>query len=751
MRGMARKDLKRKMVIESTSYLWCEILTENKISKDGVIIEVAPGYESKIGNALNLYGFRGTIFLIEPDRKAANYIQRTYEKILTEAIVKTIVKPLEDVEAGVDVPAAPDAFLASHPFDDMVIALLSKQEGFFSIEKEERTFLSSSVQNFYGSLSEKDYIRATLITILAWKDLIERLRPGFFIASQYPSHTLMLKGLVKRQESGFAVLQKLKNLYKNSSLEKDHRDQFGFKGDLKWWIVAKKPRILPKPLAFRRLGKSVFVPQKARRLSPEEYDIIYADRNYFKKLETGKTSDEIRDFAIILDDKKVSTQEVVMTYADRQKDKTGIALCGNLGSARAVYYGDKFNILGVGKTTLCQSSIPSHSTGKLELVGAMRRIILSRWINYFTNRAPIHPALIALRETARYKWNPDPIPLCLLVRVDDGCFDRPSHVEQSPDILVDFQKTLIEYAKLDAEYFAYRLILGAWSNSNYSLYGHVIDLESASFVKYRGPYYTSTSRYPHNRFGHEGLGFLKILRQLAGVKGISDQNIVECFYRERRKHLGYCLLLLLGIEEERASEFFLKYSDLVIGLSDQFETLSKKISPRKPDLNLYMFIPDDGDPTLLDMSNLFRNFAELFLSSNREETALEFLLRKSAFWQNLSGSRYLPSNPAEKFIVEMAVVSPDRLDKFLFETKNFVRDLFLLLDLMGREGCLEKREYWHNRLEMINQDFPTMFELNQSLKFLAESYRLGRISPKTLGIEIEKLCEFPRIKKSPGQ
>ena len=57
---------------------------------DGIVIEVAPGYEPKIGNALALLDFRGVIFLVEPDQKAARRIQRIYQKILPHAVVKAV-------------------------------------------------------------------------------------------------------------------------------------------------------------------------------------------------------------------------------------------------------------------------------------------------------------------------------------------------------------------------------------------------------------------------------------------------------------------------------------------------------------------------------------------------------------------------------------------------------------------------------------------------------------------------------------
>ena len=379
----------------------------------------------------------------------------------------------------------------------------------------------------------------------------------------------------------------------------------------------------------------------------------------------------------------------------------------------AVYSGDRFNILGVGKTTLCKSTVPSHSTGELEMIGAIRRIILSNWINYFTRRAPEHPLLIALKKTTNRKWNNAPIPLALLVRTDDGCLDRPSHVEQSPKIAIDFQKTLTEYARLDAEYFAYRLMLGAWSTSNYSLSGHIIDLESASFVKYRGPYYTSSSKHPHNLFGYEGLGFIRILHQLADVKKINKRNIKDSFYVERRIHLGHCFLLLLGIRNKQATIFYKKHRDQVMSLSNQFEKLAKKTRPQDTDLNLYISIPDNKDPSEFDTSNLFRNLTKIYKSQKREGEALDAMTRK------ITGR-----------------TSPD-------EISGFIRDLFELLDLLGREGYLEDEDGWGSRLRRINQNLPSMFELNEKIKPLVELYRLGKISPKSLGKKIKKLCRIP--------
>ena len=738
--------------VEKTSHIWHSLFIKSRINKNGVIVEVAPGHEPKIGNALALLGFRGTIFLIEPDEKTACDIEKTYRDILPQAKIKKIVKSLQSIEVGIDIPRVVDVLVASHPFDDMVISYIINDTSLFIRERKDGENLSNSIKKLYNRITEKDYEAGIKNTVKTWKKFIKELKPNYFIASQYPSHTLIKKGLMKRQNSGFTVLEQLKSFYKNSLKEQHQNQLFGYKGNPKWWIIVKKPssdlnyKLEQKPIATQRLGKSIFVPQLSKRLSPEKYEIAYINNKYFRNLGLNNISKQIQNFAIEVDNKKSLLSKKIITYADRQKDKTGIGLSGNQGSGRAVYYGDSFNVLGVGKTTLCKSTIPSHSTGRLELVGAMRRMILSRWFNYFTQKAPIHPALIVLKETAKFKWNPNPIHLALLVRIDNGSLDRPSHVEYSPKIYVDFEKTLTEYAKLDAEYFVYKMILGAWSTSNYSLNGHVIDLESASFVKYRGPYNTSSAKYPHNLFGYEGFGFLRILGQLADIKNIKDQTLENQFYKERSHHLAYCFLLLLGIKDIMAINFLSKHQNYVIDLANRFEVLAKKIALPKSSLNLYIEIPDNEDPSLLDMANLFRNLPKLYNGPNAEATALKYLIRRDALLRVILNKKLNGhSNPGNIFIHDQAVINPERLSNFLHEIKRFVHSVFELLALLDKERSFSNNSEWEYRLITMNHNLPTMFELNNTLKSLAEAYRIGKINSKVLGKEIEKLCQLPHL------
>lgn len=225
--------------VEQTSHLWKDLFLENNLSLNGVVIEAAPGYEPKIGNALALLGFRGIIFVIEPDPKAAAHIRKVYNKVLPEAEVRTICKPLQEIKQGIDIYGKIDALVASHPFDDMVIDSIARKNSFFSEEHEEK--VSPEMKKFYDKISDKEYKKAVHATAKTWKIFIARSKPSLFIASQYPSHTLAIKGLIRRQASGFAVLQKLKAFYRKFLVKRHYEDRFNFKGDPRWWIVAIDP------------------------------------------------------------------------------------------------------------------------------------------------------------------------------------------------------------------------------------------------------------------------------------------------------------------------------------------------------------------------------------------------------------------------------------------------------------------------------------------------------------------------------
>lgn len=506
-----------------------------------------------------------------------------------------------------------------------------------------------------------------------------------------------------------------------------------------------KNKLEQKPQALKRLGRATFVLEKGRKLDPKEYDVIYAEKGY---------KGIAKNLAIILDNNTAAGKQYIKTYADKQKDPTNIGLSGNKGSGRAVYYGNNYNILGVGKTSLCTSDKPTHNSGRAELLGTLRRTIISNWISHFTGESVRHPVVIALKETGEFKWSKKPIPYSLLVRLDKGDLDRPTHAEHNPKIKINLQKIIDRYAKLDAQYFAYKMMLGAWSAGNYSLNGKVIDLETFSFVKYRGPYYTASPKHKETLFGYEGSGFIRILKQLAKTKKEREINIARAFYKSRKKYLSLCFLRLLGVTEDTAIKFFGKHCQEVTELSTQFENLAKKISPKKAELNLKHRILNSEDPSLLDVSKLFGNLDKIFklTPAKRQKAALQLLIREVALRDIKRKIKYTPTiledsqeNPGEKFIAKHAVVTEETLSEFLSQTKSFAQNLLKLIGKLQKERGLPQGNIWSANLKSINRSLPPLYELNAKLKRWIEEYRMGKIEPKTLGKRVQQLKK-PTIK-----
>jgi hypothetical protein len=218
--------------IRPISRIWIDRLTAVGIPTDGTVAEVAPGHEPKIGTALALLGFVGTIVLIEPDTNAATAIQAIYKQMLPNATVSLVGKRLQDVQAGTDIPGSIDALVANHAFDDMVMSCLLGLTPYLSDEP-------------YPSLMPVDYSRGTKATVLAWKTAIETLTPASLIVSQYPVRILSQPGCEARQTSGFEVLDQLKIIYRRYASQSgslggsDYKDDPRWREDPRWWLTAR--------------------------------------------------------------------------------------------------------------------------------------------------------------------------------------------------------------------------------------------------------------------------------------------------------------------------------------------------------------------------------------------------------------------------------------------------------------------------------------------------------------------------------
>lgn len=727
------------------SQLWYELLRTAKIPLNGTIVEVAPGFKSKVGRALAELDFSGDYHLIEPNRSALEHSVQEYQRILPRATIHGHQKCLQEIEIGRDIPQQADALLANHALDDLVLAIGTPPEEceeFFSmnsgLERITRT------RELWEAINQKDvmkYVSETVKTVLSF---LSQSRPQLAILSHYQGKTLAQQGIHLPNEIGSLVAQELQRTLDAQPPEPYHSilKRAGYGLD---WVIQDNRirkdifvRAKEQPQAITRLHPEIFVEERARKLEAYEFEVVYTNNSLLKGLGLLSTGnqDEIDQmigecFAYTLSDEIKPEHRIV--YADRQADPTDIALSGNEGSGRACYIGSDFNSKGIGRTKLVRNPKDSlHGTGTLDLVTALREAIISNFISQHTTTgtSPVL-AVLALKDTTKYVWCDQPLRNGLLIRRDDGSLDRISHLAYAPATRpVNVDELIDKYALFDAEMFAHRILHGAWSIGNSSLQGQWLDLESASFIQGRGARCNITKKYLSNYFGYESLGIKQAIDQLITILGLplTKGEWEPRFDQKRDERLTYETLRLLGISPREipgAMNTFPKSHYL----AGEFEALAKKISPRKMDLNV--FGNDAAGTHLLDFSELFRNFPPWYRKNVDWQCYLPCLIRSEERQYCLT-DRYSPENPAEKYLATHAVIEEDKLSTFTDRTEEFLWSLVDLTAKLDEAGYLPKQEAWELNAEYANRNYPNFEQLTIAIRNHTKKYEEGRISAQEL-------------------
>jgi hypothetical protein len=297
--------------------------------------------------------------------------------------------------------------------------------------------------------------------------------------------------------------------------------------------------IKQEPAAIKRLGKEIFVSQPVKKIPFKDCNVIYIDQDFKKELLSNgvKKVDKyiIENFAYTICDEK---EKEFNLFADLQADSTDIALSGNLGSGRACYFGKKYNIKGIGRTSLARADPTSqHGNGRLDLITALREAIMSRYIwQNFSTKTSRTIAVISIPSFTKYSWSNKPLQNALLIREDNGNLDRISHAAyHSLNRKIDITSLSRKCGIFDADLFFHQVLHGAWSIGNITLSGNWLDMESTSFVKERGPYCNITEKYISNIFGWEGIGAIKALSEYSRLTG--QKLNTQDFFKARRKRL----------------------------------------------------------------------------------------------------------------------------------------------------------------------------------------------------------------------
>jgi hypothetical protein len=112
---------------------WISWLQSNPVDHTGIIVEVGPGFTTKIARALLADGFRGTLFLVEPNESALAWSTRRYREMLTRCDVEPVNLPI--AAASRALPHHVDALIMNHLLDDLVLraaARPDRRDGLFA-------------------------------------------------------------------------------------------------------------------------------------------------------------------------------------------------------------------------------------------------------------------------------------------------------------------------------------------------------------------------------------------------------------------------------------------------------------------------------------------------------------------------------------------------------------------------------------------------------------------------------------------
>lgn len=327
-----------------------------------------------------------------------------------------------------------------------------------------------------------------------------------------------------------------------------------------------------KPKSVDVIGENVFIeenvykrekPLKALYINEDLYEKLFNKKYVFEEAESLLSE----YFSVTLED----TGSVVgKCYVDYQSDPTGIAMDGNIGSGRAFYIGESFNVKG-DKTSMAVSSDPVYNNGKLSMPSAVAEALMSKVLSRDMNPSTFDTlAVFDTEETYKYTYNE--MDTAYMVRyIDEDNMYRFSHrfVNKIPFTKAELISIAKNMGTLEGNKYIERFLHGAWSLGNISTKSNMIDFDTSCFVKNRNPSFSFSYRYKTNYFGYEYLADIKILEIILdselNIDKVNIKELENILIKERKDEIKKGLCKLNNIEYsnelDELTELFIELSN----------------------------------------------------------------------------------------------------------------------------------------------------------------------------------------------
>lgn len=443
----------------------------------------------------------------------------------------------------------------------------------------------------------------------------------------------------------------------------------------------------------------------------EKYNVIYINSKLYEeifkeKYEWQTAKQRISDmFSITLDEEKSNKQIAGKAYSDKQLDPTGIALSGNLGSGRAFFYKNCFNIKG-DKTKLATAPKNIYSNGKYALSAAIKETVIANILaDDFI--IPTFETLAILDKKERFDFEDEymdaddvirkeiyNLPCSIEIRVNkEKELYRISNslINKDKYTINDLEDFCEKLAKIEANKFCDRFLHGSWSVGNISIDGNLIDFDTATFVKGRYPQYSNTNKYKSNYFGYELLGQKLMIKSILDYENIENANKIETNlddlmnekYKENMK-IRFCDLIGLNYNLH-----YKKYNKYIDSLYEKFNVLSRKFLPNYYETNV---AENSGDITyLFDFSKFFQKYL-ITKKDNKNNILLGMKLL-------LNDTEYIEyekigmiKEKIQEFFYEN-IVDEENMDYSINNAMDFIEEYDELFNLISKETELSSIKF----------------------------------------------------------
>ena len=188
--------------------VWFNMLNKIPLNNEGIVIEIAPGNVSKIGRGLSQYGFKGTLYIVEPNYFSLGEIIGQYKDLLPDVNIMPINKTLR--ESIHLLPRNPDAILANHPLDDMIIGdiLSTKEFDKFFTNHYDKCSIEETKLLWDIFKSNPKLLEISSEDILEdWILLINKISPKNIVISQYFSFFFKKHKLIEPDKYAIILLR----------------------------------------------------------------------------------------------------------------------------------------------------------------------------------------------------------------------------------------------------------------------------------------------------------------------------------------------------------------------------------------------------------------------------------------------------------------------------------------------------------------------------------------------------------------